>query len=422
MLQKFWAAGGLRCQLICCFLYFIVMGKTNFYLYGTKGKVGNVVAQKAPAGGTMLRAYVVPRNPRTSKQIAQRIIFATIAQAARVLKPLINHSFEGVSYGTKSVNRFRALNLKKLRTLAAKDFADTPKAADAQCFFTTQGIRSIIPNQYIVSSGSLSASALTVGKAGQPNVGAIDGELYMRIANDSAISIQPVVKESQAVTVTRAQLLKAFFGITSLNEQISLCMIVNGTPGYQYTYGDEPAPGFQIPYTQYNVQRLVMRASADLGEEFTVGNMNGSEFVPVESLADHLAEFVMETFDSNLSAEPIMRFMETVLSGFYTFTFDNQTSVLTLTPVADFNKDLNQVVPEDTAVVAAGFIRSRLVGSDWQRSNTSLVLATPTEGYYNNFGLVWAIANDAWNERAEVAESDRYLNEGGTQDQLGENF
>lgn len=399
------------------------MGKTNFYLYGAKGKVGNVVAQKAPAGGTMLRAYVVPRNPRTSKQIAQRIIFATIAQAARVLKPLINHSFEGVSYGTKSVNRFRALNLKKLRTLAAKDFAETPKAADAQCFFTTQGIRSIIPNQYIVSSGSLSAPALSVAKGEQPHVGAIDGELFMKIANDSTISLVPTLvgEEVKNVTITRGQLLKAIFGITSLNEQISLCMIVNGTPGYQYTYGDEPAPGFQIPYTQYNVQRLVMRKDIDLSETFTVGQDDAGEFTPIESLEDHLAEFVMESFDSAMSAAPFMRFMETILSG-YSFSYDASIVVATLTPASGYNNALNQVVPEDTAVVAAGFIRSRLVGSDWQRSNTSLVLATPTEGYYNNFGLVWAIANDAWNERAEVADSDRYLNEGGTQDQLGENF
>lgn len=421
LLRKFRAAGGLRCQLFCCFLYFIVMGKTNFYLYGVKGKVGNVVAQKAQSGGTMLRSYVVPRNPKTRKQVAQRIIFATVAQAARVLKPLINHSFEGISYGTKSVNRFRKLNLDKLRILAAKDFADTPKAADAQCFFTTKGIRSIIPNQYIVSAGSLSAPALSVRKAGQPNVGAIDGELYMQIAGDSAISIQAVVND-EPVTVTRGQLLKALFGITSLNEQISLCMIINSTPDYQYTYGDESAPGFQIPYTGYNVQRLVMRADPGLNDTFRIGNWVEDEFDPVEDLEETLALFVMEAFDSSLSAAPLMSFMETVLAGFYEASFVAATKNLVLTPIADYNKALNGVVPEDTAVVAAGFIRSRLVGSSWERSNCSLVLSTPTEGYYNNFGLVWAIANDAWNERAEVADSDRYLNEGGSQDQLGENF
>lgn len=401
------------------------MGKTNFYLYGVKGKVGNLVAQKGVKGGTTLRSYVVPKNPKTRRQVAQRIIFATVTQAARVLKPLINHSFEGVAYGNDSVSRFRSLNLKKLRALAAKDFADTPKAADAQCFFTTQGIRSIIPNQYIVSSGSLSASALTVGKAGQPSVGAIDGELYMQVAGDVAISLVPTIVDGDTinVTVTRGQLLKALFGITALNEQISLCMIVNGSTDYQYTYGDEGAPGFQIPYTQYNVQRLVMRAAVDLNETFKVGELDDEgTFDPVESLADHLAEFVMETFDSNLSAAPFMQFMETVLANFYTVTFNEVTQVLTLKPTSGYVKPLNKVVPENTAVVAAGFIRSRLVEGTWQRSTTSLVLSTPTEGYYNNFGLLWAVAVDAWFERGAIASDDRYLNEGGTQSQLGENF
>lgn len=396
------------------------MGKSNFYLYGVKGKVGNLVAQKGVKGGTTLRSYVIPKNPKTRRQIAQRIIFATVTQAARVLKPLINHSFEGVAYGNDSVNRFRSLNLKKLRALAAKDFADTPKAADAQCFFTTQGIRSIIPNQYIVSSGSLSASALTVAKAGQPSVGAVDGELYMAIAGDKTISLQPVIN-GETVTVTRAQLLKALFGITALNEQISLCMIVNPSVEYQYTYGDEEAPGFQIPYTQYNVQRLVMRAATDLSETFTVGQLVEGSFTPVESVEEHLAEFVMETFDSNLSAEPFMRFMETVLTNFYGVEWV-PGNVIELQPVDGYNKALNGVVPEDTAVVAAGFIRSRLVEGAWQRSTTSLVLSTPTDGPYNNFGLLWAIAVDAWFERGAIASDDRYLNEGGSEDQLGENF
>lgn len=397
------------------------MGKSNFYLYGVKGKVGNLVAQKGVKGGTTLRSYVVPKNPKTRRQIAQRIIFATVTQASRVLKPLINHSFEGVAYGNDSVNRFRSLNLKKLRALAAKDFADTPKAADAQCFFTTQGIRSIIPNQYVVSSGSLSALALTVGKAGQPKVGAIDGELYMKIANDSAISIQPTINE-ETVTVTRGQLLKALFGITALNEQISLCMIVNPSTGYQYTYGDEPAPGFQIPYTQYNVQRLVMRANTDLNETFTVGSLSEGTFTPVESFVEHLAEFVMETFDSNLSAAPFMRFVEEILSSGYTVDWDAETQTIVYELIPSFDKALNKVVPEDCAVVAAGFVRSRLVEGTWQRSTTSLVLATPTGGYYNNFGLLWAIAVDAWFERGAIASDDRFLNEGGSEDQLGENF
>lgn len=397
------------------------MGKSNFYLYGVKGKVGNLVAQKGVKGGTTLRSYVVPKNPKTRRQIAQRIVFATVTQASRVLKPLINHSFEGVAYGNDSVNRFRSLNLKKLRTLAAKDFADTPKAADAQCFFTTQGIRSIIPNQYIVSSGSLTDSALSVAKAGQPSVGAIDGELYIKVAGDADLSLLATVSGG-AVTVTLGQLLKTFFGITALNEQISVCMIVNTSTDYQFSYNDDSAAGFQIPYTQYNVQRLVMRSNVDFNETFTVGNISGGTFTPVESVLEHLAEFVLGAFDPVMSAEPFMSVMENILRNFYTFDYDTDTNYISLSITDGFSKPLNNLVSDDCAVVAAGFVRSRLVEGSWQRSNCSLTLATPTEGAYNNFGLLWSFAVDAWLERGAIASDDRYLNEGGSEDQLGENF
>lgn len=52
-------------------------------------------------------------NPQTQFQMRQRLHLVQVANAATKLKGLIDHSFEGVSYGQASISRFRALNLQK---------------------------------------------------------------------------------------------------------------------------------------------------------------------------------------------------------------------------------------------------------------------------------------------------------------------
>lgn len=50
-------------------------------------------------------------NPQTSSQMAQRMKLVAVAAAAARLNGLVNHSFEGVEYGYKSIAEFRKLNL-----------------------------------------------------------------------------------------------------------------------------------------------------------------------------------------------------------------------------------------------------------------------------------------------------------------------
>lgn len=57
------------------------------------------------------RVYEVS-NPQTTAQMEQRLKLPMIAQAASILKEIINHSFEGVEYGEESIKRFRQINLK----------------------------------------------------------------------------------------------------------------------------------------------------------------------------------------------------------------------------------------------------------------------------------------------------------------------
>lgn len=67
-------------------------------------------------------------NPQSQFQMRQRLHLVQVANAATKLKGLINHSFEGVTYGQESIGRFRALNLQKglleVVSYVPKDFGD----------------------------------------------------------------------------------------------------------------------------------------------------------------------------------------------------------------------------------------------------------------------------------------------------------
>ena len=51
-------------------------------------------------------------NPRTESQMVQRALVPIVAASRAALKGLVDHSFEGVSYGDQSLKMFNSLNLK----------------------------------------------------------------------------------------------------------------------------------------------------------------------------------------------------------------------------------------------------------------------------------------------------------------------
>lgn len=80
-------------------------------------------------------------NPQTSAQMAQRIKMPLVAQARTKLKGLVNHSFQGVDYGYKSLYNFSALNLRKNALTVGE--------------YTPKGIGDMGVANYVVSTGSL---------------------------------------------------------------------------------------------------------------------------------------------------------------------------------------------------------------------------------------------------------------------------
>lgn len=87
------------------------------------------------------RVYNV-KNPRSSMQMKQRAIMATALRGYSALKEICDHSFEGITYGQRSMNYFVAENARMIRSTAPDVNLSTYK-----------GIA--ISNAYIIAKGSL---------------------------------------------------------------------------------------------------------------------------------------------------------------------------------------------------------------------------------------------------------------------------
>lgn len=97
----------------------------GIHVFGqVRGKLGGMVLYRAN-GEQISRAKAASvKNPKTSGQMIQRMLFGTVAAAYARMKSITDHSFEGVQYGAKSQQKFMSENLKRLR-------AFYPTSADA---------------------------------------------------------------------------------------------------------------------------------------------------------------------------------------------------------------------------------------------------------------------------------------------------
>lgn len=123
-----------------------------------RNKLGNMVYYRR-RGQEIARARVSPANPRSERQARQRMNFGTLQQAKSRLAEIVNHSFQGVTYGDISLNHFTSLNVPLLKYAAANP-------GENAAYFLPKGVKALAPNEYIVSDGSLSAlplMAISVG-------------------------------------------------------------------------------------------------------------------------------------------------------------------------------------------------------------------------------------------------------------------
>lgn len=124
-----------------------------------RGKVGDLVFSRVNGQQVTRARAAVVKNPQTEKQMIQRILLNTVIQAYSRMSEITDHSFEGVSVGMASMNKFMRENMNALRQSVSAQVAETGSFEGIYAF-APKGVNIFTPNPWILSTGSLPSVTL----------------------------------------------------------------------------------------------------------------------------------------------------------------------------------------------------------------------------------------------------------------------
>lgn len=88
-----------------------------------KGKLGNIVGYKGRDGKRLARIRQTEvKNPKTDGQVIQRMILATASKAYGRMKSIVDHSWQGVTYGGVSQSYFLKRAMEDIRAFVAANY------------------------------------------------------------------------------------------------------------------------------------------------------------------------------------------------------------------------------------------------------------------------------------------------------------
>lgn len=130
------------------------MGKIEgIFATNISGKVGNVVFRKNGKQNIVSQRPASVKNPRTDMQQRQRAYIKTVSSAYSVLKPICDHSFEGVAYGADSMNFFKKENFKIVSNAGRAVLKNSSNVVVDAPFLLSKG--SIVWNSSFSSGGQI---------------------------------------------------------------------------------------------------------------------------------------------------------------------------------------------------------------------------------------------------------------------------
>lgn len=180
-------------------------------------KLGNMVYYTMN-GKTYARARVEQvKNPKTAKQMAQRLIFTTAVRSRDALKSIVDHSFENKKYGSESLNYFMKRNLEILRARAAANNGLTGSfnvpygiTMQANPLLVSQGTIPSIPYNFTDEDGL----TIQVGVTG--NV----------VTISDFLNANPVIKKGDQITVLLLVPTSNYEATTASGEAVNATQLI----------------------------------------------------------------------------------------------------------------------------------------------------------------------------------------------------
>ena len=125
------------------------------------------------------------KNPRSSAQMKQRAIMATALHGYSALKEICDHSFEGVTYGQKSMNYFVAENARMIRSAAPKVNLSLFKGNSvSNAYIISKGSLPSIEVKSVVTDGSIRQFQIPMANGDSVTFGKVMSSLGATLAGD----------------------------------------------------------------------------------------------------------------------------------------------------------------------------------------------------------------------------------------------
>lgn len=139
------------------------MATGNLFLGTARKKLGDIVLARRN-GKQVSRVRVTPKNPQSDMQTLSRLAMSTATKTAAALSQIVDHSFQGVPYGQKSVNHFVKNASKILRSFAVAAYNGENSDAAPILPYTAAGLGVAAP--IVIASGDLTSGKLVPVVAG----------------------------------------------------------------------------------------------------------------------------------------------------------------------------------------------------------------------------------------------------------------
>lgn len=137
------------------------MAKVGFWLRSAKGKLAGATLYQQNGETVMREVNTSPSNPKTTKQLIQRIIMHTAMGSYSAMKEIVDHSFEGIKAGQETMSYYMKQNIQFAREKIAQQEA-AGVYPEEMFNYAPLGKRGFTPNQYQVAMGSLPQVKVTL--------------------------------------------------------------------------------------------------------------------------------------------------------------------------------------------------------------------------------------------------------------------